>query len=78
MLTFSEDLDHPTLYSSAARNAFTVTVDGATYAVVLMSGTDDTVRLQTQYQIGAGQAVVVSYDESDAGSQALETPTTRR
>ena len=72
VLTFSEDLDHPTLYSSVARNAFTVTVDGATYAVVLMSGTDDTVRLQTQYQIGAGQAVVVSYDESDAGSQALE------
>ena len=72
VLTFSEDLDHPTLYSSAARNAFTVTVDGATYAVVLMGGTGDTVTLQTQYRIGAGQAVVISYDRSDAGSQALE------
>ena len=72
VLTFSEDLDHPTLYSSAALNAFTVTVDGDANGVVQMGGTDDTVTLQMQYRIGAGQAVVISYDESDAGSQALK------
>ena len=72
VLTFSEDLDHPTLYSSAARNAFTVTVDGDANGVVQMGGTDDTVTLQMEYRIGAGQAVVISYDRSDAGSQALE------
>ena len=66
-LTFSEDLAG----AKPGAGAFAVTVDGAANGVVLVGGTDDRVALQMQHVIGAGQAVVVSYDESDAGSQAL-------
>ena len=69
-LTFSKDLDHPT-YGSTIAGAFTVTVGGEDNAVVGMRGDNDTVVLTMSRRIGAGQAVVVSYDESDAGSQAL-------
>ena len=69
-LTFSKDLDHPA-YGSTIAGAFTVTVGGEDNAVVGMRGDNDTVVLTMSRRIGAGQAVVVSYDESDAGSQAL-------
>ena len=71
-LTFSEDLDHPTSYSSTTRNAFTVTVDGVDNQVSGLNGFEDTVTLTMARLMGGGQAVVVSYDRSDAGSQALE------
>ena len=67
-LTFSKDLAG----AKPGAGAFAVTVDGAANGVVLVGGTGDRVALQMQHVIGAGQAVVVSYDESDAGSQALE------
>ena len=66
-LTFSENLAG----AKPGAGAFAVTVDGAANRVLLVGGTDDRVALQMQHVIGAGQAVVVSYDESDAGSQAL-------
>ena len=72
VLTFSKDLDHPTSYSSTARNAFTVTVEGVDNQVSGLNGFEDTVTLTMARLMGGDQKVVVSYDESDAGSQALE------
>ena len=69
-LTFSEDLDHPT-YTTPIRGAFTVTVDGTENSIVNVSGINDRVTLSVSRRIGQGQAVVVSYDQSDAGSEAL-------
>ena len=66
-LTFSKDLAG----AKPGAGAFAVTVDGAANRVSLVGGTDDRVTLQMQHRIGAGKAVVVSYDRSDAGSQAL-------
>ena len=71
-LTFSKDLDHPTSYTSTARNAFTVTVDGVDNQVSGLNGFEDTATLTMARLMGGNQKVVVSYDESDAGSQALE------
>ena len=71
VLTFSEDLDHPT-YTTPIRGAFTVTVDGTENSIVNVSGINDKVTLSVSRRIGQGQAVVVSYDQSDAGSEALE------
>ena len=72
VLTFSKDLDHPTSYSSTARNAFIVTVEGVDNQVSGLNGFEDTVTLTMARLMGGDQKVVVSYDESDAGSQALE------
>ena len=69
-LTFNEDLDHPT-YGSTIAGAFTVTVNGEDNAVVGVRGNSDTVFLSVTRRIGRDQTVVVSYDESDAGSEAL-------
>ena len=71
-MTFSKVLDHPTSYSSTARNAFTVTVDGVDEQVSGLNGFEDTATLTMGRLMGGDQKVVVSYDESDAGSQALE------
>ena len=72
VLTFSKDLDHPTSYSSTARNAFTVTVDGVENQVSGLNGFEDTVTLTMARLMGGNQKVVVGYDRSAAGSQTLE------
>ena len=69
-LTFSEDLDHPT-YTTTIRGAFTVTVDGTDTSVTNTTGGMASVTLSVSPTIGAGQTVVVSYDESAAGTEAL-------
>ena len=68
-LTFSENLDHPT-YTTTIRGAFTVTVDGATNIVQGVSGGMNKVNLSVSNAIRVGQTVVVSYDQSDAGTEA--------
>ena len=68
-LTFSENLDHPT-YTATIRSAFTVTVDGTDTSVISTSGGMDKVNLTVSNTIGEGQTVVVSYDRSDAGTEA--------
>ena len=72
-LTFSENLDHPT-YTTTIRGAFTVTVDGTGIGVIGATGGMNKVDLSVSTMIGGGQAVVVSYDQSDAGSEALAHP----
>ena len=72
VLTFSKDLDHPTSYSSTARNAFTVTVDGVDNQVSGLNGFEDTATLTMARLMGGDQKVVVSYDRSAAGNQTLE------
>ena len=69
-LTFNEILDHPT-YTTTIRSAFTVTVDGTGTSVQSTSGGMDKVNLSVGRAISAGQTVVVSYDQSAAGTEAL-------
>ena len=76
-LTFSENLDHPT-YTTTIRSAFTVTVDGTDATVNGTSGGMDKVNLSVSNAIAEGQTVVVSYDQSDAGTEARGTPTATR
>ena len=70
VLTFGKNLDHPT-YTTTIRSAFTVTVDGTDTSVQSTSGGMDKVNLSVSNTIGEGQTVVVSYDQSDAGTEAL-------
>ena len=69
-LTFDEILDHPT-YTTTIRSAFTVTVDGTGTSVQSTSGGMAKVNLSVGRAISAGQTVVVSYDQSAAGTEAL-------
>ena len=69
-LTFDKILDHPT-YTTTIRSAFTVTVDGTGTSVQSTSGGMDKVNLSVGRAIGSGQTVVVSYDQSAAGTEAL-------
>ena len=69
-LTFNEILDHPT-YTTTIRSAFTVTVDGTGTSVQSTSGGMAKVNLSVGRAISAGQTVVVSYDQSAAGTEAL-------
>ena len=75
-LGFSEGLDVPATVAQALKDAFTVTVDGVERAFddLEFFGLGDTfVKLVfTETLIPAGTAVVVSYDQSDAGTSALE------
>ena len=69
-LTFDRILDHPT-YTTTIRSAFTVTVDGTGTSVQSTSGGMAKVNLSVGRAIGSGQTVVVSYDQSAAGTEAL-------
>ena len=71
-LTFSKDLDYPTNTGTLRDDAFSVTVDGTASQIAGFSGFENVVTLTMSRRIGAGQTVVVSYDQSDAGSDALE------
>ena len=70
VLTFNEILDHPT-YTTTIRSAFTVTVDGTDTSVISTSCGMDKVNLSVSNTIAEGQTVVVSYDRSDAGTEAI-------
>ena len=71
-LTFSENLDFPTAFSSAIRNAFTVTVDGTERPTTDFAVSGAHADLTMSDTIGEDQAVIVSYDRSDAGTNALD------
>ena len=75
-LGFSLALDVPATVAQALKDAFTVTVDGEerAFADLEFFGLGDTfVKLVfTETLIPAGASVVVSYDQSDAGTSALE------
>ena len=75
-LGFSEGLDVPATVAQALKDAFTVTVGGVErqFADLEFFGLGDTfVKLVfTETLIPAETAVVVSYDQSDAGTSALE------
>ena len=69
-LTFGKILDHPA-YTTTIRSAFTVTVDGTDVPVNGFSGGMAKVNVSVGRVISAGQTVVVSYDQSAAGPEAL-------
>ena len=74
VLTFSETLlAFQPAYSSAIRNAFTVTVDGTESQTTDFAVSGATATLTMSDTIEGGQTVVVGYDRSDAGSEALGT-----
>ena len=60
-------------YSSAIRNAFTVTVDGTESQTTDFAVSGATATLTMSDTIGEDQAVIVSYDRSPAGREALGT-----
>ena len=68
-LTFSADLAFPTTYSSAIRNAFTVTVDGTERPTTDFAVSGAIATLTMSDPIGGGQTVIVSYDRSAAGTK---------
>ena len=70
-LTFSRDLDFSGTFTATIRDAFSVTVDGTANAVTGFSGSGKTATLTVSDEIERGQTVVVGYDRSDAGGEAL-------
>ena len=76
-LTFSRDLDFSGTFTATIRDAFSVTVDGTANAVTGVSGSGDTATLTMADTIEGGRTVVVGYDRSDAGSEALGTSSTK-
>ena len=70
-LTFSRDLDFSGTFTATIRDAFSVTVDGTANAVTGFSGSGKTATLTVSDTIEGGQTVVVGYDRSDAGGEAL-------
>ena len=76
-LTFSRNLDFSGTFTATIRDAFSVTVDGTANAVTGFSGSGDTATLTMAETIAGGQTVVVGYDRSDAGSEALGTSSTK-
>ena len=70
-LTFSRDLDFSETFTATIRDAFSVTVDGTANAVTGFGGSGDTATLTMADTIAGGQTVVVGYDRSDAGGEAL-------
>ena len=81
-LGFSLALDIPATVAQALKDAFTVTVDGVerAFADLEFFGLGDTfVKLVfTETLIPAEASVVVSYDQSDAGTSALEGTTSNK
>ena len=76
-LTFSADLDFPTAFSSVIRGAFTVTVDGTESQTTDFAVSGATATLTMSDPIVENLAVIVSYDRSDAGSEAFGSSSTR-
>ena len=76
-LTFSRNLDFSGTFTATIRDAFSVTVDGTANAVTGFSGSGDTATLTMADTIAGGQTVVVGYDRSDAGGEALGTSSTK-
>ena len=77
-LTFSETLlIFQPAYSSAIRNAFTVTVDGTERQTTDFAVSGATATLTMSDTIEGGQTVVVGYDRSAAGREALGTGSKR-
>ena len=76
-LTFSRDLDFSGTFTATIRDAFSVTVDGTANAVTGFGGSGDTASLTMSDTIEEDQTVVVGYDRSDAGSEALGTSSTK-
>ena len=76
-LTFSRNLDFSGTFTATIRDAFSVTVDGTANAVTGFSGSGDTATLTMSDTIEGGQTVVVGYDRSDAGGEALGTSSTK-
>ena len=70
-LTFSADLDFSGAFSSVIRGAFNVTVDGTESQTTGVTGSGATATLTMSDPIVGDQTVIVSYDRSDAGSEAL-------
>ena len=70
-LTFSRDLDFSGTFTATIRDAFSVTVDGTANAVTGFGGSGKTATLTMADTIEGGQTVVVGYDRSDAGGEAL-------
>ena len=70
-LTFSRDLDFSGTSTATIRDAFSVTVDGTANAVTGFGGSGKTATLTMADTIEGGQTVVVGYDRSDAGGEAL-------
>ena len=73
-LRFPKDLDHVATYSATIRNAFTVTVDGDENQVESFSGSGRNATLTMSSVIGTDNAVVVSYDQSEASTEAFVYP----
>ena len=76
-LTFSRNLDFSVTFTATIQDAFSVTVDGTANAVTGVSGSGDTATLTMADTIAGGQTVVVGYDRSDAGGEALGTSSTK-
>ena len=72
-LAFDEDLDLPATIPAALKDAFSVTADGDTVDIsgVAADGSSG-LQINLSSRILKDQAVVVSYDESDAGTNALD------
>ena len=71
-LVFNEALDLVAgALPSAAASAFTLTVDGNTLAISSISANGFTLSIVPSSPIFQGQTVVVSYDRSDAGNDAI-------
>ena len=76
-LTFSADLDFPTAFSSVIRGAFTVTVDGTERQTTDFAVSGTTATLTMSDPIVENRAVIVSYDRSAAGSEAIGSTSIR-
>ena len=72
-LEFNEDLDLPSTIPSGLKDAFSVTADGHAMEIssIAKDGSDG-LKLNLSATILEDQDVVVSYDRSDAGSNALD------
>ena len=72
-LAFDEDLDLPATIPAALKDAFSVTAAGDTVAISgLAADGSSGLQINLSSRILKDQAVVVSYDESAAGTNALD------
>ena len=72
-LAFGEDLDLPATIPAALKDAFSVTADGDTVAISgLAADGSSGLQIDLSSRILKDQAVVVSYDRSAAGTNALD------
>ena len=72
-LAFDEDLDLPATIPATLKDAFSVTVDGDTVAISSLAADGSSgLQINLSSRILKDQAVVVSYDQSAAGTNALD------